>query len=214
MSATKAAGTVVTVIANAPETYSFTLSAPGQAPVYSYQPPELVVPAGEVTFKVTNAEGIDTHNFGVCATPLTGAAVVNHRRGPALRLTEVGVGAKGAVTRRHTQPTNRAMMSSVPGAKSAYVPALAEDLANSSLAIAWTAGSAVLVVSCPLTGPCSGTPGVLTKSATNKAPARAFMGGYTGTLYAAWKGLKDTASFMRPPLTRLPSPPQGASPWR
>jgi hypothetical protein len=53
-----------------------------------------------------------------------------------------------------------------------------------------------LVVACPLTGPCSGTPGALPKSATNTAPALAYMGGYTGTLYAAWKGLKDDRVFL------------------
>ena len=86
--ASTAAGTVVTVIANSPETYSFTLSTPGQAPVYSYQLKELSVPAEEATFKVTNAEGIDTHNFGVCTAPLTGAAL----KAPTINLPETCTG--------------------------------------------------------------------------------------------------------------------------
>ena len=67
-------GTVVTVTAGAPMTYGFTLSALGQT-VYSYQPKQLAVPNGAVTFNLTNTLGIGNHNFFVCSTPLTGAAI-------------------------------------------------------------------------------------------------------------------------------------------
>lgn len=68
-----APATVVTVTTGAPKTYGFTLSALGQT-VYSYQTKQLSVPAGVVTFKVTNALGIDNHNLYICSTPLSASA--------------------------------------------------------------------------------------------------------------------------------------------
>jgi uncharacterized cupredoxin-like copper-binding protein len=71
---TTTTATAVTVTAGAPMEYSFTLSALGQT-VYSDKTKQLTVPAGSVTFTVTNALGIGNHDFFVCSTPLTGSAI-------------------------------------------------------------------------------------------------------------------------------------------
>ncbi len=71
---TTKAGTIVTVTAGGPMTYSFTLSALGQS-IFSYQAKQLSIPAGVVTFKVTNPLGIGSHDFFLCSTPLTAAAI-------------------------------------------------------------------------------------------------------------------------------------------
>ena len=67
-------GTVVTVTAGLPSTYTFQLSTATQPKVVSDQPAiELNVPLGEVTFNVTNPEdNILSHNFKVCSAPLPG----------------------------------------------------------------------------------------------------------------------------------------------
>jgi plastocyanin len=73
---TAVSGFVVTVTAGTPRAYAFKLSASTQSRVVSDTPgvAELSLPAGEVTFEVTNsADGINAHSFEVCATPLTPA---------------------------------------------------------------------------------------------------------------------------------------------
>jgi hypothetical protein len=52
-------------------TYTFKLSTPTQPKVVSDTPAvELTVPAGEVTFNVTNpVDEMLTHDFEVCSTP-------------------------------------------------------------------------------------------------------------------------------------------------
>jgi len=66
--------TVVTITANAPRAYTFTLSTATQPKVVSDMPAtELTVPSGQVTFNVTDSPGaILSHTFEVCATPLPG----------------------------------------------------------------------------------------------------------------------------------------------
>ena len=73
---TSSATTVVSVIAGAPGTFTFTLSTATQPKVVSDTPgaAELTVPAGEVTFNVSDpVDDILSHNFEVCSTPLVPA---------------------------------------------------------------------------------------------------------------------------------------------
>ena len=69
---TTPAGTTVTVTTGVPQTYAFELSTSTQPKVVSYKPAtELTVPAGEVTFDVTNpVSNVLSHTFEVCTTPL------------------------------------------------------------------------------------------------------------------------------------------------
>lgn len=71
---TTAAGTTVTVTTGVPATYTFKLSTSTQPKVISDMPAiELTVPAGGVTFNVTNPySNILSHDFEVCTTPLPG----------------------------------------------------------------------------------------------------------------------------------------------
>jgi len=64
----------VSVTANTPSTFAFTLSTSGQTGVSSESGVKLKVSPGEVTFEVTNpADVILSHDFKVCSTPLTPA---------------------------------------------------------------------------------------------------------------------------------------------
>jgi YVTN family beta-propeller protein len=67
-------GTVVAVTTGAPATFTFSLSTSAQPKIVSDEPAiELDVPAGEVTFNVTNPEdNILSHDFKVCSAPLPG----------------------------------------------------------------------------------------------------------------------------------------------
>ena len=67
-------GTVVAVTTGAPATFTFSLSTSAQPKIVSDEPAiELDVPAGLVTFNVTNPEdNILSHDFKVCSAPLPG----------------------------------------------------------------------------------------------------------------------------------------------
>jgi hypothetical protein len=68
---TTGTGTIVTVTENTPQSYLFRLSTPGQPAVSSYAAGKLRLPAGVVTFEVTNpSTSINSDNFEICAAPL------------------------------------------------------------------------------------------------------------------------------------------------
>jgi hypothetical protein len=83
--------TVVNVTANTPSAYSFTLSTAGQPTVASDSTTKLSVPAGKVTFKVTNPDSsILSDNFKVCSAPLSTAVA----KGPVISLPNTCTGTK------------------------------------------------------------------------------------------------------------------------
>ena len=76
-------GTTVTVIADTPQSFSFSLSISGHPAVSSVSGSALTVPSGPVTFNVSNPiSNINSHNFKVCSTPLTASVIAK----PALEL--------------------------------------------------------------------------------------------------------------------------------
>jgi Domain of unknown function (DUF4185) len=83
--------TTVTVIANRPSTYSFMLSAPGEASVFSDSGRKLDLRTGIVRFDVTNpGSSILRHSFVLCPTRLTSAQIK--------RLPDTCKGARGIGT--------------------------------------------------------------------------------------------------------------------
>ncbi len=121
-------GTVVTVTAGVPGTYTFRLSTAAQPKVVSDIPKtELTVPTGNVTFNVSDSPGaIDSHTFEVCTTALPGPvstlaaiqALPNSCTGTTVPPSPsvLSPGASATVTIDFTSPGTYEYLSTVGGA--------------------------------------------------------------------------------------------------
>ena len=126
---TPSSATTVTVTAGVPMTFTFRLSTAAQPDVVSDLPAkaELTVPAGDVTFKVTDSLGaILSHSFQVCMTPLPGPlktlaaiqALPDSCSGSAAPASPkvLAPGASVTVTIHFTSPGTYEYLSTVGGA--------------------------------------------------------------------------------------------------
>jgi WD40 repeat protein len=105
---TPTTATTVTVTMNEPQTFAFTLSTPTQTAV-SFEGPKLTIPAGEVTFNVSNPESsIVSHTFKLCNLGTTGPTC------PGTSTPVLAYGTNATFTVELTPGTYR-YVSSVPG---------------------------------------------------------------------------------------------------
>jgi hypothetical protein len=112
--------TTVTVLANRPSTYSFALSAPGEATVFSDTGRRLALRTGAVRFDVTNPRSsILHHSFVLCPTRLT-SALIGHlpnacEGAPGIGTPVLAPGGAAIVSHDFTTPGTYEYLSTAHG---------------------------------------------------------------------------------------------------